>query len=329
MQQDPTVQHFVRQAPALAYAQMEGWKALVIDGPQREKFVKGLVSNKVRDVPDGGGNASLILTVKGRIISELLFVHQPERFVFLVPEAMAQTTWQFFDHYHVIEDVEIKLDESVGFMALFGSSLSDWLAAQGGAWPEVEGGLNLQEAFGLDEALWATRFSQLGALPMLVLTGSQEACKALESKIADFESFSADAFQALRAECGWLDSKHELHDLLVHEAALQESHVNFKKGCWVGQEVVARTEYRGKANKGLFLLRPPTSPDVEIPRDTAVIDQEGAEVGKILASWTLSDGQPAYRALLRLKAIENPTSLQLQLPEKDPIPVERLNVSFD
>jgi len=99
---------------------------------------------------------------------------------------------------------------------------------------------------------------------------------------------------------GWLSATDSLADLLVHEAGLHESHVNYNKGCFVGQEVVARTQHRGKPNKGVFLVQPLDDPI--LTPDEELTDSAGKAQGRILSTCDLPSGDRGYVALLKLKA---------------------------
>jgi folate-binding protein YgfZ len=67
-----------------------------------------------------------------------------------------------------------------------------------------------------------------------------------------------------RIEAGTPRWGHEIDDrILPAEAGLTETHVSFTKGCYPGQEPIARLHYRGKANRGLRVLNVEGSPEPE------------------------------------------------------------------
>src|SRR5262249_55009696 len=67
--------------------------------------------------------------------------------------------------------------------------------------------------------------------------------------------------------------------VLPAEAGLTETHVDFGKGCYPGQEPVARLHYRGHANRGLRLLALD-----ELPEREAEVHHDGKRVGRITSS---------------------------------------------
>jgi folate-binding protein YgfZ len=91
------------------------------------------------------------------------------------------------------------------------------------------------------------------------------------------EEVDESAFERWRIEAGIPRWGSEIDDrVLPAEAGLTETHVSFTKGCYPGQEPIARQHYRGKLNRRLRIL------DVEgdVSRDDEVA-YEGKKVGRI------------------------------------------------
>ena len=85
-----------------------------------------------------------------------------------------------------------------------------------------------------------------------------------------------------RIEAGVPRWGREIDDrILPAEAGLTETHVSFEKGCYPGQEPVARLHYRGHANRGLRVLAWDGS---ELPAYDAPVVYEGKEVGRVTSA---------------------------------------------
>ena len=81
----------------------------------------------------------------------------------------------------------------------------------------------------------------------------EEATELLDAEVAP--NLSADELERMRIEAGTPAWGKEIDDkILPAEAGLTEHAVSFEKGCYPGQEPIARLHYRGKANRGLRLL---------------------------------------------------------------------------
>src|SRR5207249_5448890 len=79
---------------------------------------------------------------------------------------------------------------------------------------------------------------------------------ALEVLDASLEpSLSEAELERLRIEAGTPRYGHELDDrVLPAEAGLDQTHISFTKGCYPGQEPIARLHYRGHVNRRLRVL---------------------------------------------------------------------------
>ena len=81
----------------------------------------------------------------------------------------------------------------------------------------------------------------------------EEATELLDAAVDT--NLSADELERMRIEAGTPAWGKEIDDkILPAEAGLTERAVSFEKGCYPGQEPIARLHYRGKANRGLRLL---------------------------------------------------------------------------
>ena len=78
------------------------------------------------------------------------------------------------------------------------------------------------------------------------------------------ELVADDELERLRIEAGTPRWGREIDDrVLPAEAGLTETHVSFTKGCYPGQEPIARLHYRGKTNRGLRVLTVEGKPEPE------------------------------------------------------------------
>jgi len=82
--------------------------------------------------------------------------------------------------------------------------------------------------------------------------------------------------------------------ILPAEAGLETTHVSFSKGCYPGQEPVARLHYRGKANRGLRVLEL-----TEVPPYDAELTHEGKIVGRVTSAARRPDGSVVALAYVR------------------------------
>lgn len=105
---------------------------------------------------------------------------------------------------------------------------------------------------------------------------------------SDLPELSDEDAEALRIEVGMPRFGLEIDDrVLPAEAGLVERAVDFEKGCYPGQEPIARLHYRGHTNRGLRVLR--LAGNVAPPFD-AEVTHDGKVVGRVTSAATRADG---------------------------------------
>jgi folate-binding protein YgfZ len=108
-------------------------------------------------------------------------------------------------------------------------------------------------------------------------------------------TISPAELELLRIQAGTPAWGKEIDDrVLPAEAGLTERAVSFTKGCYPGQEPIARLHYRGHANRGLRVLRLEAAPEPE----TEIL-YEGKSVGRITSAAPASDGAVALAYVRR------------------------------
>ena len=115
---------------------------------------------------------------------------------------------------------------------------------------------------------------------------------------------SPDELELLRIRAGTPAWGKEIDDrVLPAEAGLTERAVSFTKGCYPGQEPIARLHYRGHANRGLRVLALPA-----LPAPETELSYEGKSVGRITSAAPNGDGAVALAYVRR----EVPEDAELQ-----------------
>jgi folate-binding protein YgfZ len=109
------------------------------------------------------------------------------------------------------------------------------------------------------------------------------------------ETLDAGALELRRIEAGAPRWGREIDErILPAEAGLDATHVSFTKGCYPGQEPVARLHYRGHPNRGLRVLELD-----ELPEDDAELLHDGKVVGRVTSAQRRPDGSVVALAYVR------------------------------
>ncbi len=125
------------------------------------------------------------------------------------------------------------------------------------------------------------------------------AVEVLDSELEP--TIDADELELRRIEAGVPRWGREIDDrVLPAEAGLDETHVSFTKGCYPGQEPVARLHHRGHPNRGLRVLEL-----AEVPQPDAELVHEGKPVGRVTSAARRADGSVVALAYVRVEVPED------------------------
>lgn len=220
---------------------------LWVEGPDAAGFLQGLLSNDVAALAPGEACPALVLDAKGHMQVELR-AHRdgPEAFTLLVEAGGAETLAGLLERYHFSEDLELLGPEPAVAVTLSGAAPPD-------------GALVVP-----------------GPLPGTIDVVTHDPDGVIAAAAA--EEVPAEALELARVAAGvprvGVDTGPTT---LVQEVGLEEAAVSFSKGCYLGQETVARLQFRGHANRrlrGLTLPDPPPAPG-------ATVTRAGREVGRL------------------------------------------------
>jgi folate-binding protein YgfZ len=113
-------------------------------------------------------------------------------------------------------------------------------------------------------------------------------------------TLSEEELELRRIETGVPRWEREIDDrILPAEAGLDATHVSFSKGCYPGQEPVARLHFRGHPNRGLRVLELAMLLEDELPERDAPLLHDGKEVGRVTSAARREDGTVVALAYVR------------------------------
>ena len=263
----------------LQFALLPHRSVIAVGGDDRVGFLQGLISNDTTKATPGHAVWAALLTPQGRFLNDMFVVDaspggdagtllletERERAAALVKKLSLYKLRSKV----TVEDRSAALDVAVVFGAAAGNALP------------IDG----------TSAFVDPRLEGLG---VRVLAPAGQAATLLAAR--GFVETSVDAYEALRLEAGVPDGSR---DLKVEKALLLESGfdelngVDWKKGCYMGQELTARTKYRGLVKKRLF----PVEVEGVLPPSGTSIHLDGEEVGELRSG----SGRRAL-ALLQIEA---------------------------
>jgi folate-binding protein YgfZ len=224
---------------------------LALTGAGAAKFLNGLVSNDVEELEPERGVYAAVLSPKGKMLGDLRVLRTPEGELLLDTERAAlQEVFNVLWRGRIGYDVEIhKRTLETGLLSLIGPHAGTVAGAEAPLADEHDHAV--ADIDGVPARLVA---SDLGVDVLCEAGDVDHLAAALRERGAT--PVSEAAAEALRVETGRPRYGVDLDaSVIPQEAGLNERAVSFTKGCYVGQETVARLHYRGKPNRRLLGLR--------------------------------------------------------------------------
>ena len=222
----------------------------------------------------GQGLSSVLTTNKGRIIDLLgLFLFE-DKFLLVSSSDSIRRVSEWIEFYTIMEDVEVK---DISHTTFHFRSIDN---------PQLQNTLGLGEAsFGetvsekVGNILCSAMKSQMGGLSAIDIVGPVDDKEYVLSQLKEkSETISLSEFEELRIKLGVPEYGKELsEDYNPIEAGLLD-HISFNKGCYIGQEVVARLNAYDKVQRKLVRLT--WSGDI----DSKELTVDGKVIGKITSA---------------------------------------------
>ncbi len=223
---------------------------LALTGTEAKSFLQGQVSNDVESLEPGRGCYATFLTPKGKMLGDLRILDAGHELLLDTERVALQELFNMIRRFSIGYDVQLhKRTLESGLLSLLGPE-AETVAGATGLGPAEHAHL-AAEIEGIPVRLIRT---DLGVDVLCAAANTAAVTAALTARGA--QPISEAVADCVRVEHGRPRYGIDLDDTVIpQEADLNERAVSFTKGCYVGQETVARLFYRGKPNRSLRGLR--------------------------------------------------------------------------
>ena len=245
--------HAVREGVGIVDLSHRG--RLWLTGDDRAKFLHRINSNDVEGLKVGEGNYATVLTNRGKIIADMKVYALEDAMAIATNAETTEILFKELDKYIIADDVILEdRTEQTGVIAVHGPQATTLVQTVLGV--DVGG---LEEYHSVCHEVESTevacvRTAETGEIgyELYVATESMEwLWDVLLTKGREFHatSIGLTALNLLRIEAGIPRYGTELDDSIIPLEAELEHAIDFEKGCYIGQEIVARMKYRGHPNR--------------------------------------------------------------------------------
>jgi folate-binding protein YgfZ len=267
---------------------------LALTGAHAAEMLNGQVSNDVEALVPGTGCYAALLTNKGKMLGDLRVLNIGDELLLLTERAALQALFDQLRRGAIGWDAELhKRTLQQGLLSVIGPRAREVTGAHATGLPGDEHSNRTAELGGAPVVLVAT---DLGVDVICATDDTPRVRRALLD--AGATAVEEPEAELVRVESGRPRYGIDLDDTTIpQEAALNDRAVSFTKGCYVGQETVARLHWRGKPNRHLRGLR--LSEPAETGAPLRLGDREVGRLGSVTVSPTHG---PIALAIVRREA---------------------------
>lgn len=284
---------------------LPSFSALSVQGPDALKFLQGQLSCDVASIDDSHASLGSHCNPQGRMVSNFrLFRPHAEQFVFILRDSLRDIAQKQLQKYIVFSKASLTHVDNLIVMGLHGPNASSIIADIFELSPSQQNGAVIND-LGMAVQIDANKQSFELAL-------YEESAKQLLPTLFDSASITDDKhWESVLIDNGLLylhgDQSGEHIPLVIDLDKL--GGISFKKGCYTGQEIIARMHYRGKAKKQLIRLA--ADGEVNAERHSKINDvSTGKAIGEIV-SVAQTKNLTSLLAILNLSEDEAIPTLQL------------------
>lgn len=237
----------------LLYADRSERGKLRLTGPQRQWFLEQILTNTFEDLVPGDNRDAVLLTPHGRMVGFMETVVTDDSLLMHFEPELSATLPEAIGKYVLATEVEITdITDERALVLVVGDS-----------WEQVARGLGVNavphptRSLGVSAGyVWVARDKIVGVVAELEEAGARAA--------------SEDELEAMRIDNAVPRWGREMDDkTFPQEVAIDDHAVHYDKGCYVGQEAMAKIHLRGKVNRRLRSLESsePLAPGTELTND--------------------------------------------------------------
>src|SRR6267378_79022 len=268
---------------------------LQITGKDRLSFLNGLLTNETLNMKDGTGVRSALLNTKARVIADLYLCAREDDLVIDTGDVPGAIVKEILDRFIIIEDVHVEdITSEFVHLTLQGQQAAENAGALFGVtFAEMK---PLQHKM-LGPSMIANR-DRTGQSGYDMIIPNDEAEGVWQSLLLKgVTPVGLDSLEILRIEAGYSRYGVDVDEnIIILEAGYKDA-ISFNKGCYLGQEVVARATHIGRVNKNLVKFRTDSN---HVPNPRSKISSSDREAGYV----TRAAFSPGLKAVIGLGYVQ-------------------------
>ncbi len=285
-------------------------------GADREKFLHGQITNDVLRLKTGEGTYGALVTAKGKLETDLFAYKLQDELLLDFEPGLTQKITDRLSRYIIAEDVQIvDVAPHYSLLSVQGPRAAELITEAQIIQTPPEKSLSWRKSTSANGDLYVMNNGRYGSTGFDIFVPMADTNELAEKLSRFIKPVGLEACEISRIENGIPRFGLDMDESNLAPEALGENAISYAKGCYIGQEVIARIRTYGQVAKALRLLRLPGDLPQLPPRGEKLFKQ-GKEVG-FLTSSTSSPKHLARVALAYVRKEANTLGESLNVESAD------------
>jgi len=311
----------LEQLPSTYFVSLDHYSAISLIGEEQSKYLQGQVTCDVTTSTEHSLLVGAHCNAKGKVFSAFRLINRNSAHLLIQPKASITASIAELKKFGVFAKVDISATDNLSFFALVGENAADILQSN---FTRIPDSLN--------------PVVQSNSTTLVYIAGKQaryllvDETSLLTPILANINvpTFNSAVWDLLEINEGFVQLSETSSDEYVPQMLnLQAINgISFTKGCYLGQETVARMQYLGKNKKALFSLK--VALEQPLQADDIIEKQIGEnwrKAGDIISSYQADDGT-CYLQTIMSNDIDKTSPLRMKSQPESKIVIQALPYSL-
>ncbi|GMQ88209.1 MAG: folate-binding protein YgfZ [Gammaproteobacteria bacterium] len=306
------------------FADLSHYGLISAHGEDTETFLQGQFTNDIRKVTDGHSQLSGLCNPKGRLLATFRVFHRGDSYYLCLPASMLEDVIKRLRMFVLRSKVTLE-DASDTFVHLgvSGDDAQQELRKFAGELPDT-----------VNAAVQAGHHTIIqvpGVHPSYEIFTTVDDARQLWDRLnVQSAPIGADAWQLLDIQAGIPVISPQTREAFVPQMTNLQliDGVSFQKGCYTGQEIVARMQYLGKLKRRMYRARIDNGPRPTGDEEVFSADNAQQSAGKLVSAAPHPDGGYAMLVVLQIASAESESGLHLGSVDGPLLELETLPYPF-
>jgi folate-binding protein YgfZ len=254
---------------------------ILISGSEAVMFLNGLITNDMKTLALNTWMPAVFPNVQGRLLAALRIIHRDDGFLIDTESATRDTVVKLLERFTLAGDFRLAdLTRNTALLSIQGAQAPEIMAAISGETVASLGREAVASVDWQDKQITIIRATHTAEDGFDLFVNATEAESLRDSFIkAGAQLIGNDTLETLRVEAGIARYGVDLDETNVVTETNLDDAVSFTKGCYIGQEIIARIKYRGHVAKKIAGLI--FQGEVSIETGAKIFSVDDKEIGRV------------------------------------------------